>query len=187
VDCWVKPDAKLPDKALYTTTKPSASVTCPYCHKPGHTEQQCYKKRNQSAKKYEKVNVMLLVTDHTLLSKGLTSHFTPNTFIADSGATCHIRGSMEGLFNLKPHVTDIMVGNNETMSSFSKENYKDLVLQKDDSSFEVILQDVLFLPKLMVNLLSLTKANSTKGVQLSNKGQIITLKIGKNEIIFDTI
>jgi hypothetical protein len=39
----------------------------------------------------------------------------------------------------------------------------------------------------MVNLFSLTKAISTKGVQLSNKGQIITLKIGKNEIFFDTV
>jgi hypothetical protein len=178
-----KPGAKLPDKALSATTK--SSVTCTYCHKPGHTEQQCYKKRNQSAKKDEKVNVMLLVIDHTLLSKGLTSHFTPNTFIADSGATWHMRGSIDVMFNLRPHDTDIMVGNNETMSSISKGNYKGLVMQKDGSSFEVIIKDVLYTPKLMVNLFSLTKAISTKGVQLSNKGQIITLKIGKNEIFFD--
>jgi hypothetical protein len=63
VDCWNKPEnasknpgAKLPDKVLSATTKPS--VNCPICHKPGQTEQQCYKKRNQSAKKDEKVNVM---------------------------------------------------------------------------------------------------------------------------------
>jgi hypothetical protein len=60
-------------------------------------------------------------------------------------------------------------------------------MREDGSSFEVILQDVPYIPKLMVNLFSLTKASSTKGVQLSNKGQIITLKIGKNEIFFDTI
>jgi hypothetical protein len=33
----------------------------------------------------------------------------------------------------------------------------------------------------------LTKAISTKGVQISSKGQIITLQIGKNEIFFDSI
>jgi hypothetical protein len=55
------------------------------------------------------------------------------------------------------------------------------------SSLEVILQDVLYIPKLMVNLFSLTKAISTEGVQPSNKGQIITLQIGKNKIFFDTI
>jgi hypothetical protein len=74
VDCWNKPEhahknpgAKLPDKTLSATTK--SSVTCPNCHKTGHTEQQWYKKRKQSAKKDEKVKVMLLVTDHALLSK----------------------------------------------------------------------------------------------------------------------
>jgi hypothetical protein len=52
MDCWNKHEnankkagAKLPDNALFATTK--SSVTCPYCHKPGHTEQQCYKKCNQ--------------------------------------------------------------------------------------------------------------------------------------------
>jgi hypothetical protein len=131
--------------------------------------------------------MLLFVTEHNLLSKGLTSHFPPNTFIADAGASCHMRGSIEGMFNLKPHVTDIMVGNNETMSSVSKGNCRGLVMQKDGSSIEVILQDVLYIPKLMVNLFSLTKAISTKGVQLFCKGQIITLQIGKNEIFFDSI
>jgi hypothetical protein len=50
-----------------------------------------------------------------------------------------------------------------------------------------LLQYVLYIPKLMVNLFSLTKAISTKGVQLSSKGQIITLQIGKNENFFDII
>jgi hypothetical protein len=80
-----------------------------------------------------------------------------------------------------------MVRNNETMTTVSKGNYRGLVMQKDGSSFEVILRDVLSIPKLMVNLFSLTKAISAKGIQLSNKGQIITLQIGKNVIFFDTI
>jgi uncharacterized Zn-finger protein len=40
-----KPGAKLPIRALSATSK--SSVTCPYCHKSGHTEQNCFKKRNQ--------------------------------------------------------------------------------------------------------------------------------------------
>jgi hypothetical protein len=82
--------------------------------------------------------VILFVTEHNLLSKGLTSHFTKNTCIADSGATFHMRGSLEGIFNLKPNVTANMVGNNETMSIVSKGDYKGLVMQKEVSSFEVI-------------------------------------------------
>jgi hypothetical protein len=81
-----------------------------------------------------------------------------------------MHGSIKGIFNLKPHVTDIMVGNNETMSSVSKGNYRGLIIQKAGSCFVVILQDFLYIPKLMVNLFSLTKAFSEKVVQLSSKG-----------------
>jgi hypothetical protein len=169
VDCYYLPkkhnrsDYKAPAKSLSATTK--SSVTCTYCHKTGHTEQQCFMKRNQAAKKDEKVNVMLLVIEHNLLSKGLKSHFTPNTFIADYGATCHMRGSLERMFNFKPHVTDIMVGNNKTMSTYSKANYRGLVMQKDCFSIEVTLQDVLYIPTLIaVNLFSFTKGIATKGV-----------------------
>jgi hypothetical protein len=126
VECWTRPENahkkpvyKAPEKALSATTKPS--VACSYCHKIGHTEQQRFKKRNQALKKDENIYVMLLVTEHNLFSTGLTSHFSPNTFIADSGATCHMRGSIDGMFNLKQYVADIMVGNNKTMSSVSKE------------------------------------------------------------------
>jgi hypothetical protein len=84
----------------------------------------------------EKVNIMLLVTECNLQLKGLTSHFFPNTFIADSGATCHIPGSIEGI--------------------------------KDGYSAVLSFQDVLYIPKLMVDVLSLAKVISTKGVQLSS-------------------
>jgi hypothetical protein len=56
---------------------------------------QCYKKQNHVAKSNEKVNVMVFVTEPKIFSNGLTSHFTPITIIADSGATCHMRGSLE--------------------------------------------------------------------------------------------
>jgi hypothetical protein len=72
---------------------------------------------------------MLMALDHTLRSKGMNTTFTSNAFIADSGATCHMRGSLEGMFNLKPYVTDIMVGNNEAMSSVSMGNYQGICCQ----------------------------------------------------------
>jgi hypothetical protein len=40
-----------------------------------------------------------------------------------------MRGSLEGMFN--PHVTDIMVGNNEVMTSVSIGKYKGLVRKAD--------------------------------------------------------
>jgi hypothetical protein len=112
---------------------------------------------------------MLMALDHILLSKGMHTTFISNTFIGDSVATCHMRGSLEGMFNLKPYVTDIMVGNNDAMSSFSMGNYLGIVIKPDGSTMNLTLKDVLYIPKLMVNLFSLTKALETKGVQLSSK------------------
>jgi hypothetical protein len=42
---------------------------------------------------------------------------------------------------------------------------------------DLTLQDVLYVPNLVLNLLSLTKYFSTKGVRLSSKGQFVTLQI----------
>jgi hypothetical protein len=85
---------------------------------------------------------MFLVTEHGFLTKGPSHPFTNNSFIADSGATCHMRGSLEGMFDMKPNVTDILVGNNETMASVSKGQYKRIVLQKDGTTVDIVLQDV---------------------------------------------
>jgi hypothetical protein len=98
-----------------------------------------------------------------------------------------MRGSLEGMFDMEPYVTDIMVGNNETMASVSKGQYKGIVLQKDGTTDDIDLQDVLYIPKLMVNLFSLTKAIEHTSVALSNKGQIISLTVGTTEIYFDKV
>jgi hypothetical protein len=98
-----------------------------------------------------------------------------------------MRGSLEGMFDMKPYVTDIMVGNNETMASVSKGRYKGIVLQKDGTTVDIVLQDFLYIPKLMLNLFSLTKAIENTGVSLSSKGQIISLTVGTTEIYFDKI
>jgi hypothetical protein len=105
---------------------------------------------------------MLMAIEHNILSKGLKNSFTNNTFIAVSSAPCHMRGSLEGSFNLKPYVTNIMVGNNEVMSSVSMGHYKGLVLKPDGSTLDLTLKDVLYTSKLMVNLFSLTKALGLK-------------------------
>jgi hypothetical protein len=69
-----------------------------------------------------------------------------------------MRGSLEGMFNLRPYVTDIMVGNNEVMSNVSSGQYKGLVLKADGTTMDLTLKDEQYIPKLMVNLFSLPKA-----------------------------
>jgi hypothetical protein len=65
---------------------------------------------------------MLVVTEHSLLSKNFSKTFTPNTFLADSGDTCKMSASLEGMFNVKPYVTDKIDGKNDIMPSVSMGN-----------------------------------------------------------------
>jgi hypothetical protein len=118
-----------PHKALVTAGPPRSTLTCTYCKKTGHAEKNCYKKQIDQNKIDEHAQIMLFLTEHSLFTKNATTTFSHNTFIADSGATCHICGSLEGMFNLRTHVTDIMVGNIEVMSSVSIGQYKGLVLK----------------------------------------------------------
>jgi hypothetical protein len=73
------------------------------------------------------------------------------------------------MFNLDPYVTDIMVGNNEVISSVSMGHYKRLDLKPDGSTMDLTLKYILYTPKLMVNIFSLTKALEANGVQLSSQ------------------
>jgi hypothetical protein len=98
-----------------------------------------------------------------------------------------MRGSLEGMFDMQPYVTDIMVGNNQTMANVSKGQYKGISIQKDGTTVDIVLQDVLYIPTLMVNLLSLTKSIAHPGVLLSNRGQILSLTVGTTEIYFDKV
>jgi hypothetical protein len=87
-----------------------------------------------------------MVTEHGFLTKVPSHTFTNNTFVPTSGATCHMRSSLEGMFDMKPCVTDIMVGNNENKASVSKGQYKGIFLQKYGTTVDIVLQAVLYIP-----------------------------------------
>jgi hypothetical protein len=135
---------KVGNNALGTASPPRSIITCTYCQKTGHTEKQCYKKRNDQNKIEEHAQVMLFLTEHSLFNKNGTTVYSPNTFIAESGATCHIRGFLEGMVNLRSHVTDIMVGNNEVLCRVSIGKYKGIVLRSDGTPMNLTLIDLLY-------------------------------------------
>jgi hypothetical protein len=62
-----------------------------------------------------------------------------------------------------------------------------MVLKADGTTMDLTFKDDLYIPKLIVNLFSLTKAFETKGVKLSSQGQLISLTIGPHEIFFDKV
>jgi hypothetical protein len=175
---------------------------CSYCHKPGHTIKDCWKLHGKPQKGKPRktidttskkppsspdpgadtnraVVMMIAVTKQEvelLLSTttGPTA-LTTNTFIADSGATCHMRNSMAGMYDVVDHVQAITVGNSDRMYSKFRGKYKGTIIQQDGQYTDIILDDVLYIPDLWVNLFSVTKLLTSPNVELGNKGQLIQL------------
>jgi hypothetical protein len=112
VDCYSRienaqknPGIKANKNAVPNTTPTPARnfIICTYCQKTGHSKKHCFKKKNAEGKSNDKVAVLFMVTEHGFLTIGPSHNFTNNTFIADSGATCHMRGSLECMFFMNPY------------------------------------------------------------------------------------
>ena len=71
------------------------------------------------------------------------------------------------------------------MKSLKKGSFRGLVTQKDGTTLGVIMQDVLYVPDLWVNLLSITKAISKPNVLLSGIQNVISLRNGHETMTFD--
>ena len=116
-----------------------------------------------------------------------TNRLTENTFIADSGASCHMRNSLSGMYDLVDHVQVVTVGNHERMFSKYLGKFKGTIIQQDGTYRDIVLNEVLFIPDLWLNLISITKAIKNENVDLSR--ELMQLKFGKEEynMTFDNI
>jgi hypothetical protein len=201
IDCWEseKNKAKRPPNYKGKTTETAAAasepnrakMTCTYCKKNGHTAEVCWKKEKDEKKKTtEAAEVVIvaidLVSEISLINteKGISK----NIFIADSGATSHMRNSLEGMYDLEDWVVGVKVGNNSVMKSQKRGKFKGLVKQQDGATLDVLITDVLYVPELFVNLISLVKVISNPNNSLnSDKEGRISLTLGKDsKITFDT-
>jgi len=165
---------------------------CTWCQKNGHTEDRCYAKKNGVAKtekessnsSTQKTPMLLCVSKseaESLLRHSDGGQFNPDVFIADSGATSHMRYSLDGMTDLVEYKTEITVGNNDTMWTKYKGTYHGTVSQQDGTTMEVMLLDVLYVPDLWVNLFSITKSITNPLVKLTNERELIKLNIGDDQ------
>jgi hypothetical protein len=191
---------------------------CSYCDKPGHTIKDCWrihgKPKNSKPKKTidtstkkppnsseagkgtgtDKAAMLFIAVtkkevDLLLSTSTGSTSLTKNTFIADSGATCHMRNSMAGMYDVEEHTQAITVGNSERMYSKFRGKFKGTIIQQDGQYIDIILDDVLYVPDLWINLFSITKVLISPNVELGNNGQLITLHFKEQEytLTFDKI
>jgi hypothetical protein len=81
----------------------------------------------------------------------------PNMWIMDSGSTSHMRFSKTGMRNLVKWKAPITLGSRQHIFSELKGKFKGQVFSEQGMLFSVTMDDVLYVPEVMMNLFSLTK------------------------------
>jgi hypothetical protein len=121
--------------AAANTTTATSKLKCNYCQLQNHTKEHCFKKQTDQRNKSnhnpnEAADVIFVAAPQELILA--TSHKISDTiFIGDSGATCHMRYSSSGMFDLVPCQAAVAVGNSETMYSQAKGSFRDTVHNTD--------------------------------------------------------
>ena len=182
----LKDRGKKEEEALPTKHKfgPRRGPRCHFCHKFGHIQRNCAERARPSEKKREefkgkednkmkhKVNQVNarsrsesnsdssfvgLVT--RLVLSASTSHQSTDTWIVDSGATCHICNNKQSFIQYqtlkKPQ--EVSVGDGYTLEAIGRGVVVLTLDLPDNQTRKCKLHEVLYVPKLTYNLLSVSK------------------------------
>ena len=95
---------------------------------------------------------------NTIDWKSDINQITPNTWLSDTGSSCHMTNSKEGMFDCSPITSHIKMGNGKSMTATLVGKKRVMAVQKDGTYQTIILNDVKFIPGLWVNLFAINKA-----------------------------
>ena len=111
--------------------------------------------------------------------------FTANTWVADSGASCHMTNDDSDMFDVSAIDEHITIGDGKRLKATRKGKIRRMVRQKDGTTLKVTLE-VKYVPDLWTNLFSLTKAMAT-GSKLGNDDLVIKVSKDGKTVKFDKI
>jgi len=134
---------------------------CFFCKKPGHKSQDCRERKTET------VNA----TQETALMAMTMKAVSETTWIADSGATCHITNDLTGLYDIGHVETLVTLGDGTTVTAMMNAKLK-LKMEGPEGPTTVTLYDVKYIPEFMLKLFSLSCAMK-KGANIQNKGMIL--------------
>ena len=174
---------------------------CTYCHKKGHTEDYCWKKKKadskaeskaESTKKNEPADIALTsYLDDVVLSAIVKEK---NFFLCDSGATTHMTNSVENLTNVKEIDRSVTIGNGGSVKATKVGSMKTVLNDDKGNSVNVTFEDVIYVPELKFNLLSVGQI-AKKGAAVvydkdgahldltsKNKGKVRLTSVGNGNV-----
>jgi hypothetical protein len=166
------------------------NIECFNCHEKGHISVYCPKKNKKEQGMLAKDKESEPDKSDTEYSfTAMTSqeeNIKTNYWLGDSGASKHMRNSLEGMTDIRKEETVIYIGNGNGLKSNMVGTFHGTVEQEDGTEMNIKLDDVAFVPELTTNLFSITKAMEN-GSALSNEGRIMILTKGTKKIKFDDL
>jgi gag-polypeptide of LTR copia-type len=85
-----------------------------------------------------------------------------NLWVGDSGASCHMTNTMDGMINVSNSKSPIQIGTGDAVESTRIGDKRLRILQADGEIKDVVLKNCKYVPQLFTNLFSITKASPTK-------------------------
>ena len=177
--------------------KPKFNRTCNYCGKFGHKKAECYSLKNRTENEHtgtaqvagqeQKEKEFALATDNV----GTVTETMRDIWIGDSGASCHMTYSVEGLHDLGKVVPEesITVGDGTQLRVTHIGNLRASIPQDDGSKKTIVLRDIKVVPKLKYKLFSiLTAMKNDWDISTKTIGNTkhMVIKKGSCELVFDT-
>ena len=173
---------------------PKINGKCNYCGKPGHMEKYCYKKKRDTKSNEETANIAqsddkdqeeeFVMVHGVDLKKGTECKLNENTWLGDTGATVHMRYSLEGMSDVKATHIPITIGSGKQLIGTKQGTWHGTVIRTDGTTTNITLKNVVYCPELSFNLFSLTQAMANGG-KLGSNGTIITMTKGEQRLEFD--
>lgn len=130
-----------------------------------------------------KVGSETALVEYSCFAKGMRTT-NKNLWIGDSGASCHMTCSLDGMTNLRDIDSPVQVGTGQAIQCTKIGDKRVCAIQSDGSMNDVVLRDCKYVPGLFTNLFSITKALEG-GCCISNKGVVMTLSKGQFNLQFD--
>jgi hypothetical protein len=104
-----------------------------------------------------------------------SGYVNDTSFVADTGASSHRVNSTTYLTDITPVTSEIAMRNDDRFQCTEKGIYRGFFKNKHGMNVPIVIQDVLNVPWLAVNLLSITKCISKQGVQFSANNRNLIL------------
>jgi hypothetical protein len=198
-DCWTL-EANKHKKPVRNNAKKNgqgnsewlAKIKCFNCNKKGHYADKCTepkrsrKEKSDSNDMAEEAELLFQMTAKKDAETNTKKMNDESIWIGDTGASCHMTNSLEGLTSMTETKQTVTMGDGKTISTAQIGKWTGFAIQRDGSTKPISLNNVAYVPSLCTNLFSITQAMK-QGSSLSSKGLIISLSKGETKLSFDRI